>query len=81
MTEELNADFWLQEQTKPKVVTIFVKELITDMAQAVVNKVSGVLEFFKQQHLEKLRLLFTVFSRDENTYDKIIDVMTPFIIE
>ena len=79
--EETNADFWLQLQTKKKVVDIGVKAMITDMAQAVVDKENGVVQFFKEKSLDKLHLLFNVFSRDESKYENILNKMKPYIEE
>ena len=46
--EEFNADFWLQAQTKPKMLTIVIKELVTDKAHAVVEKnPGGVIDFLR----------------------------------
>ena len=79
--EEQNADFWLQPQTKPKMMEIMVKWLITDMALSVVEKESGVVVFFKQLEHQKLTLLYDVFSRDELSYKLIIEKMKPYILE
>ena len=80
--EEYNADFWLQAQTKPKMLEIVIKELVTDKAHAVVEKSpSGVLDFLKQQELSKLQLLFNIFKRNPTTYEQIIDKMRPYIID
>lgn len=79
--EEENADFWLQPQTKPKMMEIMVKWLITDMALSVVEKESGVVVFFKQLEHQKLTLLYDVFSRDELSYKLIIEKMKPYILE
>ena len=46
--EEFNADFWLQPQTKPKMLEIVIKELVTDKAHAVVEKnPGGVIDFLR----------------------------------
>ena len=79
--EEQNADFWLQPQTKPKMMEIMVQWLITDMALSVVEKESGVVRFFKQLEHQKLTLLYDVFSRDELSYKLIIEKMKPYILE
>lgn len=79
--EEENADFWLQPQTKPKMMEIMVKWLITDMALSVIEKESGVVVFFKQLEHQKLTLLYDVFSRDELSYKLIIEKMKPYILE
>ena len=55
--------------------------MITDMAQAVVDKENGVVQFFKEKSLDKLHLLFNVFSRDESKYENILNKMKPYIEE
>lgn len=71
----------MQPQTKPKVVDIGVKALVTDMADIVVEKENGVVRFFREKSLDKLHLLFNVFSRDSSKYDRILDKMKPYIEE
>jgi len=41
--EELNADYWLQPETKIKMLRIVENELITKMAESVAAKDSGVV--------------------------------------
>jgi len=41
--EELNADYWLQPETKLKMLKIVEKEMITNMAEQVAAKESGVV--------------------------------------
>ena len=79
--EEENADFWLQQQTKSKVVNIAIQALVTEQAQNVVEKEQGVIQFFNEKSLDKLHLLFNVFSRDEAQYDAILNKMKPYIEE
>lgn len=55
--------------------------LITDQAQTVIERESGVAFFFKQMALDKLSLLYDLFSRDESSYKLIIDKMKPYILE
>lgn len=71
----------MQPQTKPKVVQIGIKALVTDMANIVVEKENGVVTFFKEKALDKLHLLFNVFTRDESKYEQILDKMKPYIEE
>jgi len=47
LKEEENADFWLQVTTKDKMMAITIKEIVTDMAQLIVDKEAGVNNFFK----------------------------------
>ena len=81
MREETNGDLWLQSNSKSKVLALAVKEYVTDVSSLVVDKEAGVEDFFKQKHYENLKLLFTVFSRDEDTFAQIINKMTPYIME
>ena len=41
--EELNADTWLQPETKIKMLKIVEREMITNMAESVASKDSGVV--------------------------------------
>ena len=51
------------------------------MANNVVEKENGVVTFFKEKSLDKLHLLFNVFSRDDSKYDQILEKMRPYIEE
>ena len=51
------------------------------MAHMVVEKENGVVTFFKEKALDKLHLLFNVFSRDDSKYDQILEKMRPYIEE
>ena len=44
--EESNADFWLQPETKPKMIQILEDELINKMAEIIASKESGVIHMF-----------------------------------
>ena len=44
--EEANADYWLQPETKTKMLKIVENELITKMAEAVSSKDSGCVYMF-----------------------------------
>lgn len=45
--EEANADFWLQPETKTKMLKIVENELITKMAEAVSSKENGCVYMFQ----------------------------------
>ena len=77
--EEVNNEFWLLASTRPKAMDLVVKELVTDQAEAIVDKEAGVVEFFRNRQLDKLNLLYRVFRRDENTFDSIIGKMSPYM--
>ena len=51
------------------------------MASIVVDKENGVVTFFKEKSLDKLHLLYNVFSRDDEKYDEILEKMRPYIEE
>ena len=51
------------------------------MANLVVEKENGVMTFFKEKQLDKLHLLFNVFSRDNTKYVQILEKMRPYIEE
>ena len=70
--EEANADFWLQPETKTKMLKIVENELITKMAEAVSSKENGCVYMFQQKHLDELKLLYDIFKRDQNTFGLII---------
>jgi len=48
--EELNADLWLQPETKLKMLRIVENELITKMAESVAAKDSGVVYMLQQKN-------------------------------
>ena len=61
--------------------SLVVKELVTDKAEVIANKECGIKDFFKLRQLDKLRLVYDVFSYDESTFDEIVKVMQPYIRE
>ena len=56
-------------------------ELISQMAEQVSNKDSGCDYMFKNQRLDELKLMYSVFKRDALTLRLIICKMNPFILE
>ena len=48
--EELNADYWLQPETKLKMLKIVEKEMITHMAESIASKESGVVYMLSQKN-------------------------------
>lgn len=70
--EETNADYWLQPETKLKMLRIVENELITKLADSVSAKDSGVVSMLQQKNKEELKLMFDVFRRDTNTFGLII---------
>ena len=70
--EEANAEYWLQPETKTKMLKIVENEIITKMAEAVSSKDSGCVYMFQQKNLDELKLLYDTFKRDQNTFGLII---------
>ena len=63
--EETNADYWLQPETKAKMLRIVEQELISSVADEVCAKDgSGCLAMLQHKRLGELRLLHRVFERD-----------------
>ena len=79
--EEANAEYWLQPETKTKMLKIVEMELITKMAEAVSSKDSGCVYMFEQKNLNELKLLYDIFKRDQNTFGLIIQKMNPYILD
>ena len=49
--EEENADFWLQPETKPKMLKIVENEMITKKAESAVEKDTGCVYMFQHSRL------------------------------
>jgi cullin 1 len=77
--EEARADYWLQSETKSKVMKKVEIELITKKAEAIVSKDTGCASMFQKKALQELALMFRIFKRDENTFKLIIAQMCPYI--
>jgi cullin 1 len=80
MNEESNADYYLQPETKIKLLKIVEDEMITKMADSVSSKDTGCVHMFEQKNLDELKLLFEVFRRDTSTFGLIIQKMDPYIM-
>lgn len=79
--EERNADYWLQPETKQKMLKIVVSELITSMAEQVSCKDTGCLYMFQNRRIDQLKLMYEVFKRDTSTFRLVIQKMNPYIME
>jgi cullin 3 len=79
--EENNADFWLEPASKPKVMRIVEKQLITVQAEAAVSKQTGCKFMFTHSRLDELATMYRVYKRDEDSLKHIINCMNPYIVE
>lgn len=81
-TQEIaNSDFWLQPSTKEKLLVITIQVLVTDMAKRISEKDGGIVDFFKNMQIDKLQLLYKIYSHDQATYTYILKLMTAYISE
>ena len=78
--EEENADFFLQEQSKQKIIHIVLTEAVENQAQALTLKETGCEYMFDQRKITQLKNMYEVFSRVDTTLKYIIDKMNPFIM-
>lgn len=79
--EEENADFWLQPETKAKLLKRIENELISRKAEVVVEKDTGCDYMFTHSRLQELGLMYKIFKRDPFTLTLIIHKMIPYIEE
>ena len=81
LKEERNADYFLQEQTKSRIVDIVLKEAVENPAEQLTLKETGCEYMFNQRKISQLQEMYEVFSRVETTLKFVINKMTPFIME
>lgn len=79
--ETENAEYWLQTESKSKVMALVERELITQQAESVCNKDTGCVYMFENKRLDELKLMFRIFRRDEARFALIIQKMNPYILE
>lgn len=80
--EELNANYFLQEQTKAKVIDIVLRKAVENQAEPLTNKQGTGCEFmFESKKLDQLKLMYNVFNRIDTTIRFIIEKMEPYILK
>ena len=78
--EEEDADFWLEPDTKPKMLEIVHEELITKQAEDVVSKPeTGCENMFEKTLWQELKLMYEILHRGTDTLKLIIQRMNPYI--
>lgn len=77
--EEDNADFFLQHDTKPRILQIVLKVAVEDKAEALTMKESGCEYMFNERKIEELTMMYNVFSKVDWTLKFIINRMNPYI--
>lgn len=79
--EEERADYFLQPETKSRLLRECEDKLITMRAEVLVNMDSGCDTMFANKKLDELALMYKVFRRDETTLKFILAKMGPYIIK
>lgn len=79
--EETNADFYLQEQTKPKIINIVLTQCVERKAEDLTNMEMGCTYMFNGRKIDQLSLMYTVFLKVDTTLKFMIAKMDPFIME
>lgn len=79
--EEVNADFYLQEQTKPKIINIVLTQCVENKAEDLSDMEMGCTYMFDNRKMDQLSLMYKVFLRVETTLKYMIAKMDPFIMQ
>jgi hypothetical protein len=78
--EEEDADFWLQPTTKPLMLKIVRKVMITDKAEAVVAKEgSGCKWMFDNLKWDQLSLMYKILEKGDDCLRLMISNMNPYL--
>lgn len=79
--EEERADYYLQPETKDRLLNVIHKQIIEHQAQHLVDKDTGCDSMFKHKKQEELELMYRIFLRVDSTIKFIINKMNPYIEE
>lgn len=79
LKEENRADYYLQPETKPKLLKAIQEEIVINQAEHLTEKDTGCDQMFQHKKLEELALMFRIFKREEETLKFIIKKMGPYI--
>jgi len=69
----------LQQETTSKLLQRIEKELITEKAEALIEKETGCEYMFMNSRLSELALMYKILKRDPQTLTLIIKKMIPYI--
>ena len=70
--EEDNADYFLQHDTKDRILKIVLKVAVEDKAEVLTQKESGCEYMFNERKVDELTMMYNVFFRVEWTLKFII---------
>jgi hypothetical protein len=79
LKEEERANYFLQPETKSKLLSAIQAEVIEKQAQNLVDKDTGCDQMFQHSKLDELALMYRIFRRVESTLKHIIQKMNPYI--
>ena len=77
--EEERANYFLQSDTKKKLLGTIEAEIIEKQAQRLVDMTTGCDKMFSDKKLNELALMFRLFKRVESTLKFMITKMAPYI--
>jgi hypothetical protein len=77
--EESNADYFLQQDTKPKLLKVIQKEIIINQSKNLVDMETGCDKMFNEGKIEELDLMYKVFNKEPETLNYVIKKMSPYI--
>lgn len=77
--EEDNSNYFLQPESKYRIIDIVLRETIQTHAEALTQKPSGCTLMFEEHQIEKLKLIYNIFSKVAKTLPYIIQKMSPYI--
>lgn len=78
--EEDNSDYFLQPETKTKILDITLREAVENKAEQLTLKDTGCKYMFDEKKIEQLTSMYRVFNRVEQTLKFIINQMNPYIM-
>lgn len=79
LKEEERANYFLQQETKSKLLNVIQEQIIEKQAQHLVDKDTGCEYMFQNKKFDELALLFRIFKRVDSTIKFIITKMAPYI--
>jgi hypothetical protein len=72
LKEEERANYYLQPETKSKLLNVVHTEVVEKQAQNLVDKDTGCDQMFQHKKLDELALMYKIFKRVESTLKFII---------
>jgi hypothetical protein len=81
VNEEDKVMRFVEEETKPQLLTQLIEKIVTNNAERLVNNTEFSVEYMlENNNTSELNMLTRLFSRNERTFNLIIDKFKPFVI-